>query len=153
MRSANPGKRSSRRPWRLGHALVFAAVPVLFVMTSFACKDAPHAHDGHGEAAHAAEAKPVDMGLGERPPFEWMGVYTFPAGKVDLVIQPGPDPGMDIALIPVPAATPEGVGAVVKEAGRVASGKSAPTAPGSTIAPGTKFYQLQVGGEEEMRFP
>ena len=34
-------------------------------------------------------------------PFEWGGVYELPAGVTDLVIQPGPDASIDIALVPV----------------------------------------------------
>jgi G3E family GTPase len=35
-------------------------------------------------------------------PFEWGGVYDLPAGTFALTINPGPDPAMDIALVPVP---------------------------------------------------
>lgn len=110
-------------------------------------------HGESGEETAAAVSASVDTALGDDPPFEWMGVYTLPQGTIDLVMQPGPDESMNIALIPVPTATPEGLNGVVQEAKRVSDGQAAPTAPGTPIAPDGKFYQLQVGGTEEMRFP
>jgi membrane fusion protein, heavy metal efflux system len=159
MKSKNSPDGNRCRLQRSIAAMLLATPVMLLVAFAPGCDEAathdgdPAGHGGHGTAAAAAETKPKDMGLGEHPPFEFMGVYTLPAGKADLVIQPGPDASMDIALVPVSATTPEGLDAVVKEAGRIAIGPSVPTSPGTTISPGGKFYQLQVGGDVEMRFP
>src|SRR5215207_1001516 len=132
---------------------------LIALMQAAGCGDAKstdaHGH-GHGEAAEAQTAAApdasVDTALGEHPPFEWMGVYTIPNGKVELVIQPGPDASMNIALVPVRADTREGLDAAVQEAKRVAEAQPAKTSPGVAIAPDGRFYELQDGGTEEMRF-
>src|SRR5215211_5911860 len=64
--------------------------------------------DGHGASSETAQSTAVpdpnvDHALGDDPAFEWMGVYTFPQGALELVLQPGPDESMNIALLPVSA--------------------------------------------------
>src|SRR5215217_2707500 len=124
---------------------------LIALMQTAGCGDAKstNAHgQGHGEAAEAQTAAApdagVDTGLGEHPPFEWMGVYTIPKGKIDLVIQPGPDASMNIALVPVRATTHEGLDAAVQEAKRISDAQPTKTSPGVTVAPDGKFYELQV---------
>ena len=126
----------------------------LFVLMSGCGGDpgSPANADKHAEVASAPDPG-VDTNLGEQPAFEWMGVYTLPAGTVELIIQPGPDASMDIALVRLMANTKEGLDAAVQTAKTIATTAASPTAPGSPIAPGGTFYRLQVGGDKEMRFP
>lgn len=131
----------------------------LFLITCFllmsGCGGKPATSDGHAEIAseHAAPDPGVDTSLGEEPAFEWMGVYTLPSGTVELVLQPGPDASMDIALVRLSANTKERLDAVVQKAKTIATTEVSPVAPGSPLVPGETFYQLQVGGDQEMRFP
>lgn len=110
---------------------------------------------GHGESAStdAAPDAGVDTNLGDDPAFEWMGVYTLPAGTVDLVMQPGPDGSMNIALVPLSATTAAALDAAVQEAKAIATKTETATAPGGSITPDGTFYQLNVEGDQEMRFP
>jgi cobalt-zinc-cadmium efflux system membrane fusion protein len=136
-------------------------ISVLFVLLgAFAlasgCGEERSAHaqaHGHGEpaATPAAEGPDpgVDTALGEHPAFEWMGVYTIPQGSVDLVIQPGPDASMNIALVPVGS----NLDGVVQEAKRIAEAQPTKAPPGTTIVPDGRCYGLEVGHSEEMRFP
>lgn len=131
----------------------------LFLITCFllmsGCGGKPATSDGHAEIAseHAAPDPGVDTSLGEEPAFEWMGVYTLPSGTVELVLQPGPDASMDIALVRLTAHTKEGLDTAVQKAKTIATTEVSPVAPGSPLVPGETFYQLQVGGDQEMRFP
>lgn len=84
--------------------------------------------------------------------FEWGGVYLLPAGLTDLVIQPGPDASIDIALVPVTDNSDAAFDAAVAAAVRVFAGEAKPVQPGEEIAPGSHFYQLRVEGTAEMRF-
>lgn len=101
-------------------------------------------HGEHGEHGDEHDtAAPVFA-------FEWMGVYDLPAGRSELVTQPGPDATMTIALVPVATAT--ATEEAVERAGRVSSAEPVPTPPGAALSPGDTFYELQVGGDSEMRF-
>jgi len=84
--------------------------------------------------------------------FEWGGVYELPAGVTDLVIQPGPDASIDIALVPVTDASEAAFDAAVAQAVRIFEGQQKPVEPGEEIAPGSQFPQLKVESEKEMRF-
>lgn len=114
----------------------------------------PHAgHDHAGEKpdAHAGHDH-ADDAHGNESPFEWAGVYELPAGVTDLVIQPGPDASIDVALVPVADASDSAFDAAAAEAGRIAAGQTKPVQPGGEVTPGSQFYQLRVAGQEEMRF-
>jgi len=84
--------------------------------------------------------------------FEWGGLYPLPAGLTDLVIQPGPDASIDIALVPVTDNSDAAFDAAVAAAVRVFAGEPKPMQPGAEITPGPHFYQLRVEGTAEMRF-
>lgn len=144
-----PGARRT-----LGPALAI----LLSALLATGCKDRERtAGAGHepSAGAHAAAAPDpgVDAGLGDDPPFEWMGVYTLPKGTAELVLQPGPDESMDIALVPVDELTPQGLDAIVRTAAGVAGKENIAVSPGAGVTPGGTFYELQVGGTGEMRFP
>lgn len=108
----------------------------------------------HAAAQHAGEAKPLAAASeeAEKSPFEWGGVYELPAGVTDLVIQPGPDASIDIALVPVADGSDAAFVTAATEATRIFSGAAKPVQPGEEFAPGSQFHQLRVEGAGEMRF-
>tara|TARA_R110002072_G_scaffold295396_1_gene466329 strand:- start:5600 stop:7288 length:1689 start_codon:yes stop_codon:yes gene_type:complete len=84
--------------------------------------------------------------------FEWGGVYELPAGVTDLVLQPGPDASIDIALVPVTDASGAAFDTAVEMGMRVFEGQPKPIEPSEEFAPGSQFYQLRVENSKEMRF-
>ena len=59
---------------------------------------------------HVLDVRAFDLGaklaqdadfLVEELPFEWGGAYRVPAGVLDLILQPGPDPEMDVVVVPL----------------------------------------------------
>jgi len=85
-------------------------------------------------------------------PFEWAGVYQLAAGAHDLVLRDGPDRSMNAALIPVRAASHEGLEAVQMDAVLTFSDKECPVAPGAALTPGATLYQLDLSAKGEKRF-
>jgi cobalt-zinc-cadmium efflux system membrane fusion protein len=134
--SAGPS-RTLRRPTVLG-ALALVALSV-------------------GASASRAESAEDGKPAGSQPvpafAFEWAGVYPLPEGVTDLVLQPGPDASIDVALVPVAndsgAAFEEAVAASV----RIFAGAPKPLLPGEEFSPGPNLLQLRVEGDAEMRFP
>lgn len=102
----------------------------------------------HEKAAPEAAGQPP----APKYAFEWGGVYPLPAGLTDLVIQPGPDASIDIALVPVTDNSDAAFDAAVAAAVRVFAGEAKTVQPGEEIDPGSHFYQLKVEGTSEMRF-
>ncbi len=84
--------------------------------------------------------------------FEWGGVYELSEGVTDLVLQPGPDASIDIALVPVAGASGLAFDASANNAERVFSTQPKPIQSGDEILPGSQFYQLRVEEQGEMRF-
>ncbi|MSU52815.1 MAG: GTP-binding protein [Opitutaceae bacterium] len=76
-------------------------------------------------------------------PFEWGGVYQLPAGEAQLVINEGPDPQMDIALLPLRGTTEADLAAARETAVRVFSEWEIPLRPGSGVLPGLQLQRLQ----------
>lgn len=110
-------------------------------------------HAGHDD--HAGEKGvpgPAADTHEEKSPFEWGGVYELSAGVTDLVIQPGPDASIDIALVPVADGSDSAFSAAAEEAERIFAGEPKPVQPGEEFTPGSQFYQLRVEGHTEMRF-
>lgn len=77
-------------------------------------------------------------------PFEWAGVYQLDAGTYDLVLSEGPDPAMNIALLPCPSGDRTGLDAAVLEAVLVYSDEEQPREPGSVLSPGKSLIQLPL---------
>jgi len=91
-------------------------------------------------------------------PFEWSGVYQLQPGRYELVLQAGPDPTMDAALLPLPAATPEAVEEALTNAvlrfsaakaasqGEVSPGQALPVDHGArlAIASGESVYPITI---------
>jgi hypothetical protein len=75
-------------------------------------------------------------------PFEWGGVYELPAGTAELVVNEGPDPAMDIALIPVRSTADAHLVAAREAAVLLFSDWETVLKPGDTILPGAALQRL-----------
>lgn len=109
-------------------------------------------HEGHEAHDEEAASPGAEHAHEEKSPFEWGGVYELPSGLTDLVIQPGPDASIDIALVPVSDGSESAFSAAAEEAERVFAGTAKPIQPGEALTPGSQFYQLRVEAQAEMRF-
>ncbi|GAB4110534.1 MAG: GTP-binding protein [Roseiflexaceae bacterium] len=85
-------------------------------------------------------------------PFEEAQIYQLQPGSYDLVVQPGPDPSMDVALLALTEATPAALEAQLIEAVLTFSDDPIEAPAGSLLQPGKQLYQLQLLGEQTMRF-
>lgn len=79
-------------------------------------------------------------------PFEWSGVYELPEGKCQLILQNGPDPAMGASFRQAPAATEEGMRALVEPAVLTFSSDEVELQPGDALAPGDALYNLNLEG-------
>ncbi len=75
-------------------------------------------------------------------PFEYGGVYELTAGRHELVLQPGPDPTLDAALLPVPDGAEDGLAATVNRAIVTFSDDPDLVTQGGIIAPGERLQRL-----------
>jgi len=81
-------------------------------------------------------------------PFEWGGIYELKAGCYQLVLQKGPDPAMNVTLLP--CQTPD-LEAVQMDAVLTFSADEHPVEPGGTLKPGKVLSQLRLA-DGESRF-
>jgi len=72
-------------------------------------------------------------------PFEWAGVYDLAQGDHTFVLRAGPDPAMDVALLPLAAPTAVELEAAQTEAVLIFSGEPTPLATGGTIQPAKRI--------------
>ncbi|MEO6434323.1 MAG: efflux RND transporter periplasmic adaptor subunit [Tepidisphaeraceae bacterium] len=106
-----------------------------------AAKKDAHAGHGHEEKGHAEH--------GPNYGFEWGGIYPLQAGKVEIVLQPGPDdPFMNVTLLPVSASTSEALEAVVAQAAEVFKKTPQKIKSGDALAPAPELYQMRLDREE-----
>ncbi len=85
-------------------------------------------------------------------PFEWGGVYRLDAGSYELVLHEGPDPAMNVTLLPCEAADKAALEAVQMDAVLAFSDDEHRLRDGGTLRPGRKLSQLQLGpGESRFR--
>jgi G3E family GTPase len=75
-------------------------------------------------------------------PFEWGGVYELPAGSFPLVINEGPDPEMDLALLPVKSPAEADLAAAREAAVLVFSDWETSLQPGVPVRPGGDRQRL-----------
>ena len=75
-------------------------------------------------------------------PFEWAGIYRLEAGRHEFIMQDGPDPSMNLLLVPVKDASFESLEAVQLDAVLTFSDTEYPVEPGGVIAPGQRLHQL-----------
>jgi G3E family GTPase len=88
-------------------------------------------------------------------PFEEAQVFDLTAGTYSYVVQPGPDPTMDIVVQPLEV---EVTDAAALEAGVMPvvlafSDEPQPRVPGEPLVPGTHLYQLELAATDAMQFP
>ena len=79
-------------------------------------------------------------------PFEWGAIYTLEAGPYTLALQPGPDPTMQVTLLPVEAATPEALVKAQEEAVLLFSDEEQPLASSETLLPESGLIRLDLAG-------
>ena len=78
-------------------------------------------------------------------PFEWAGVYTLDAGTYELVVYDGPDPTMDLALLPADfTGAGDGLEGLVEPAVLVFSDDAWPAFDGTTLVPESRLYRLRL---------
>ena len=82
-------------------------------------------------------------------PFEWSGVYPLAAGTYEMVLQEGPDPVMNLVVLPTQTATAEAVEAILMDAVLTFSDEEQGVAGGETIVPGKLLYKLQLPAGEQ----
>jgi G3E family GTPase len=86
-------------------------------------------------------------------PFEEAQVYALAAGTYSYVVQPGPDPAMDMVVQPLAAADEATLEAGVMPAVLSFSDEPHPCAPGEALVPGAQLYQLELTATGAMAFP
>ena len=78
-------------------------------------------------------------------PFEWGGVFRLEAGEHSLVLNEGPDPSIDVALLPVSCAGPTSLEGAVMDAVLTFSDDAHPANPRTPVRPGKKLHRLHLG--------
>lgn len=73
-------------------------------------------------------------------PFEWSGVYSFAPGEYELNFQPGPDPGMNLVVLPLAGLSDDD--ARIK-AVQLFSADGLDRSPGSFLVPGASLLALK----------
>jgi G3E family GTPase len=81
-------------------------------------------------------------------PFEWAGVYRLEPGTYSLVLHEGPDPAMDVALLPVAGTGAADLERVVMEAVLAFSDEPAELDAGGELRPGQRLHRLRLGGKQ-----
>jgi G3E family GTPase len=81
-------------------------------------------------------------------PFEWGEVFALQPGDHELVLQDGPDPAMNVVLLPAPGATREHLEAAQMDAVLTFSDEEQPLEPGGTLTPGKRLTRLVLPGRE-----
>ncbi len=81
-------------------------------------------------------------------PFEWGGIYELKAGAYQLVLQEGPDPAMNVTLLPCSGPNRAALDAVQMDAVLTFSSDEHAVPAGGTLQPGKTLSQLQLGQGE-----
>jgi G3E family GTPase len=81
--------------------------------------------------------------LKEEMPFEWAGIYQLESGTYSLEFRPGPDPHMNLLLVPAPKTAAEDLETLRKEATKTFS--QDPLKVRGPIQPATTLRQLEFG--------
>ncbi|MBM3824945.1 MAG: GTP-binding protein [Verrucomicrobia bacterium] len=85
-------------------------------------------------------------------PFEWAGFYRLDAGTHVLEFQPGPDPSMDMVVLPMLDASEGSWKATLQKAVEVFSGEPRKQEPGASLFAGGELHQLAFGEGRGGRF-
>ncbi len=84
-------------------------------------------------------------------PFEWLGVYDLPPGDYELLVGEGPDPTMDVALLPL-AEGVEGASEAVERAALLFSDEAREVLPGASLESGETLHRLELHAPGEKWF-
>jgi G3E family GTPase len=99
----------------------------------------------HVGGFHLERALEIDpQFLAPEYPFEWGGVYRLEAGRYEFVCQAGPDPAMQVVLLPTTAGDARGRQAVEYTAVLTFSSAEHPLGPGESFHPGATLWQFQL---------
>ena len=77
-------------------------------------------------------------------PFEWGAIYSLEAGTYTITLDEGPDPAMQLAIIPVAAAAREALDLVQEQAVRIYAEEEQALDPGALLHPGSALYRLHL---------
>jgi G3E family GTPase len=77
-------------------------------------------------------------------PFEWAGVYNLEPGTYQLAVGAGPDPAMNVALLPIESATEAALEAAQEGAVLIFSDDETTIDGGDQLNPGSQLRQLNL---------
>jgi G3E family GTPase len=85
-------------------------------------------------------------------PFEWAGIYYLTEGTYRLALQPGPDPQMHAALVPMQEAMQEALEAIKMETVLLFSSEEEGRQPGETLQTPDTLYNLHLPENTALHF-
>lgn len=85
-------------------------------------------------------------------PFEWGGVFELTAGRHEVVLQDGPDPAMDLVILPVAGPSYADLETVQLDAVLLFSDQPHPVPPQTSLTPGRRLHQLLLPDGEKRFF-
>ncbi|NJM08510.1 GTP-binding protein [Candidatus Gracilibacteria bacterium] len=77
-------------------------------------------------------------------PFEWGGLFHLEAGSYTLLLDEGPDPAMQLAVLPASNSSTAALETVQEQAVLVFSADEQAVDPGATLLPGATLYRLNL---------
>jgi G3E family GTPase len=77
-------------------------------------------------------------------PFEWRGVYSLAPGTYEYVLKSGPDPAMDIVLLPIAGLSEDAARESVMDAVLLFSDNPGAVSAGQVIRPGKRLHRLAL---------
>jgi G3E family GTPase len=80
-------------------------------------------------------------------PFEWGGIYRLAAGSHSFALQEGPDPTIQIALVPTPSADETGLAVAREAAVRFFAARDNPCRDPVAMYPGITLYELSISAQ------
>jgi zinc transport system substrate-binding protein len=77
-------------------------------------------------------------------PFEWAGAFQLAAGRYTYSFEHGPEPSMQLVLLPTAEASVGGIEAVEERAAAVFAGEATPVSSGTDLRPAEVLYTLEL---------
>jgi len=77
-------------------------------------------------------------------PFEWGGIYRLTKGDHELLLQAGPDPTMQLVVLPVADSSPASLEKALMDAVLTFSAPESTVPPGGTLVPGEHLHELDL---------
>jgi G3E family GTPase len=81
-------------------------------------------------------------------PFEWVGVYSLPAGTYTFKLHEGPDPRISVTLLPLVSASDANVKVAEMDAVLLFSDTEESVAAGARLVPGKRRYSIALSSSE-----